>query len=92
MRFYNLAFVKACFDLGYGETSILKYALAGMGFATRSPKTVFLIAAAYGIFSLIIGFIMYKVGYVDAKNEVQNRFNPFQKEVRDKLLKEKKFK
>lgn len=85
MRGYKLALHKAYFDQGYGFTALIKYIIVGMGLATRNPKTILFIGITYAIFCYLFGMFLYKIGYVEAVAEVNNQYNLFQKEVREKL-------
>ena len=94
MRFYRLAFLEACFNKGYGVTAPLKYLVALLGISTaiitEEINTVLIMGFGYVIFCFILGYILYKVKYVNAEIEVSNRFNPFVGEMRNsKLFKHK---
>jgi len=91
MRGYKVALLKTYFDKGYGFTSYLKYCIAFFGLASNDVKTTFIIAFLYGLFCFFLGWFLFKIGYIDAENEVINRFNPFVKEMRHQL-KNKRFK
>ena len=95
MRFYKIAFLEACFNKGYGVTAPVKYLIAIFGISTaiitEEMKLVLILGFGYVIFCLILGYILYKLKYVNAQIEVSNQFNPFVKEVRNsKLFKHKK--
>lgn len=89
MKYYRLAFTLACFNKGYGVTAPLKYLVALFGItnaiATEKILITMIAGISYVIFCFIFGYILYKIGFVDAENEVTNRFNPFAKQVRSKL-------
>ena len=90
MKFETKIFLsrqKYYFDLGYGTTSILKYilAIAGIGAAILliiSPKDLLLLGIAYIILCYVLGYLMYRYKWVDAMIEVNNRANPFVKDMR----------
>lgn len=42
-------------------------------------------AIFYAFINLLIGWAFYNYGLVDTENEIQNKFNPFQREVRERL-------
>ena len=90
MKFYKFALWKAYFDKGYGVTSYIKWAAAIFGISSAIQGIhliwIFIGATLYFIFCFIIGWIWYKYGLTDAENEVQNRFNPFQKEIRNSKI------
>lgn len=85
MNFYNLCLIKAYFDKGYALTYYFKVVIYGFGLATRDLKNTIIIALIYGIFCFFLGYSWFKFRFIDAENEVNNRFNPFVKEVRKKL-------
>ena len=85
-RFLWFWFLKACFDKGWSWTNQLKYIFVFAGlFDLIDIKQAIWGITAYIIFCFILGWVGFKYGWVDAENEVQNRYNPFQKEVREKL-------
>lgn len=88
----KLFLLKAYFDKGFGLSGYVKYLLAFGGlYQFISKKLIIYLGIAYIISCFVIGWIWYRFGYTDLENEIQNRFNPFQKEVRATLRK-KKFK
>jgi len=89
MKFYKFALLKAYFDKGYGITSYFKYLIAVLGISGLGLKYTAIIFLIYGILCFVIGKIWYKWGFTDAENEVQNRFNPFVKEMRTTYTNEK---
>jgi len=86
MKFYKFLLIKAYFDKGYGLTNYFKYLLAFVGiFDLIDAKTAIYSILIYLLFCFILGWAWFKFGFVDTENEIQNRFNPFQKEIRRKL-------
>ena len=86
MKAYKFLLWKAYFDKGYGLTNYFKYALAFSGvFRLITAKTALIAVFFYLISCFFLGWIWFKVGLVDTENEIQNFFNPFMKEVRQKL-------
>lgn len=85
MRFYKLLLQKAYFDKGLGVTNYFKYLIAFFGIASNDAKTTLMIGFIYGICCYFIGLIWYKFKIIETENEVQNRFNLFQVEVREKI-------
>jgi len=88
---YQIALWKAYFDTGYGVTSYVKYLIAFYGLSSLDPKTTLIAAVIYGFSCFLVGWLWYKYDWVVASNEVANKFNLFQREVREKLN-DKKFK
>ena len=87
MKYYNLALWKAWFDKGYSFLSYPKYALFLMGLGDVISRDgdftwIIIIGIAIGVLCFIFGFILYKVGYVEAEIEVSNKYNAFVKEMR----------
>ena len=85
---YLVAAGKFYFDRGYGILGYLKYLIALFGFdrvLAGQLKTSLFIILGYGIFCFIFGYFWCKWGFIDEENEVNNRFNPFQRQVRKKL-------
>lgn len=77
---------KAYFDKGWAITNYFKYVFAFAGiFDVISLNIALIIGFFYIIFCFLLGFIIYNFGIIDIENEIQNIFNPFQREVRDKL-------
>jgi len=93
---YILCLHKTYFDTGYGITSIVKYLIGLLGFGNILVGGQFstLVYAGFGyvIFCYIFGLMWYKWGFIWAQNEVGNRWNLFQKEVRETIKNGKVFK
>ena len=82
---FKILLVKAYFDKGYGMTNYFFKLIAVFGLTTQLAKTTFYILLIYSILCYFIGYACYKFKIVDTENEINNIFNPFQREVRDKL-------
>ncbi len=85
IRGYRFFQVKAYFDKGFGFLNYLKYLifLLGMDGAFKgNTKFIIILIAGYAVLCFIIGFIFYHCGLIEAENEVGNRYNLFQQEVR----------
>jgi hypothetical protein len=95
MKFYNLAFYYSAFNTGYGLTSPIKWVAAtfGIGSAIQGYNLLWILfgSVIYFLLCIAVGSLCYKHGWVDAINEVNNRYNPLAKELRGKL-KIKRFK
>jgi len=86
MKFYKILLAKAYFDKGLGLTNYIKYILAFAGiFDFIDGKTALIFAVVYIFFCYILGRYWYSMGIIETENEINNLFNPFQKEVRKKL-------
>lgn len=85
-NFYKLLLLKAYFDKGFGLTSYFKYAFAFGGiFNFIDGKTAIIIALVYIALCFILGYLWFKYKLIDVENDIQNQYNPFQREVRRKL-------
>lgn len=85
-RLYRLLLFKAWFDKGEALTDKIKYLVAIAGiFDIFSKEQIIIFGLCYGLFCLALGFVWYKMHIIDTENEIQNRFNPFQREVRESL-------
>jgi len=87
MKGYKLALHKSYFDKGLSVTSYVKYLIAFFGIASSDVKATLILGVAYAIFSYILGRILFKVGYIEAEQEVYNIHNKFVKEMRNKRFK-----
>ena len=88
MKWEKLLIAKAYFDKGYGLTNYFFKVVAVFGLTTQLVKATFIVLAVYTVTCYFIGRFWFLTDLVDTENEIQNRFNPFQKEVR-KALKRK---
>lgn len=90
---YRLLLHKRYFDIGYGFTSIMKYLIALFSgvdaILTGDMTKVFIAGFSYVIFCYLFGMIFIKFGWYEAEQEVDNQYNMFQKEMREKLDKRK---
>ena len=90
MRFYKLAFAYSAFNTGYSITAPIKWAAALFGITSvidgSSPKLIIIGAVAYFLLCIAIGVPAFKFGWIDAIHEVQNRYNPFVKELRNSKI------
>lgn len=82
MRGFNFFQQKAYFDKGMDILNYGKYVIAALGIALDSIKSLLIIAFIFAIVAYVVGFIWFKMKFVDAEVEVYNRANPFVKEMR----------
>ena len=90
-KVFKVFMLKAYFDKGFGFLSMAKYAIILLGFdrvLARDPKNMIFMMIGYALLCMVIGLLMYhkKVGgfkLIEYENEINNRFNLFQKELRD---------
>lgn len=83
MRGFKFCLIKAYFDKGLGLTNYVKYFLALFAIASSDVKSTLIWAFFYCIFCFILGYLWFKFKFIDAENEVNNRFNPFVREMRE---------
>lgn len=80
---------KKYFARGIGETAFFKYLLAIFGgfsgLAGINPQYFLWLGFAYLAGCFVVGYIWYTKGLVSIENEIDNKFNPFQVEMRKKL-------
>lgn len=88
---YKLMLLKNWVGKGQSETTIVKYLIGFYGLYSREIIIMLMIGCMYFLICLIIGFLWFRYGWVEAEAEVGNRYNKFQKEMREKLQK-KRFK
>lgn len=88
-RAYKILLWKAYFDKGFSLLNYVKYiiAIAGVGavFQGMSFWWVFVAGVVYGLICLILGRLWFKFKLIDTENEIQNIFNPFQREMREHI-------
>ena len=67
--------------MGYAKFIVLAVGLAG------DKSFTIMFGLAYGLLCPVVGYFWIRLKYADMENEINNRLNPFQKEVRRNLLK-----
>lgn len=91
MRIPRFLWWKRYFDTGLSLTNYVKYVIGLMGLYSVGKDIdinyTLIIGGAYLIFCFILGYFWIKHKMVDYENEINNRLNPFQREVREKLWK-----
>lgn len=86
MRAYKLLLWKAYFDKGWGLTNYFKYVLVFFGlYEILNVRQAMYFILFYLMSCMLIGWVWFRSGLVDTENEIQNIFNPFQKEMRARL-------
>ena len=86
LRGFRFLIFKSYFDKGWGLTSYLKYIIALFGISSLNVKATLIIGFVYGVCCYIIGRAWYKYGLVDTETEISNIFNPFVREMRQKVI------
>lgn len=86
MKGFKFCLHKQYFDKGFTLLNYLKYPLTIIGigaiFSKVSVWWIIGIAAFYGLVCYILGWWWLNKGFFDAENEVQNKYNPFVREMR----------
>lgn len=86
MKLFRLLLLKAYFDKGWSLTNYFKYLFAFAGiFNFIDGVQALIIGFFYIIFCFCFGWAWYNFGIIDTENEINNIYNPFQREVREKL-------
>lgn len=80
---------KAYLDKGMALTYYLKYGIALFGISSLNVKLTMIIGLVWIFCSFFIGWLWYALKIIDTENEIQNIFNPFQREVRHAIKKRK---
>jgi len=89
LKGFKFLLAKAYFDKGWGFLSQAKYflLLGGVSEAiiSSSVKLTMLAGIVYCVFCYYLGKMFYNYKWIETENEINNIFNPFQREVREKL-------
>ena len=89
MKLYKIALWKHWFDVGYGVSSPLKWVLGIIGIGelvNGAPvSSIIKVALIYGIFCFVFGWLWYKIGMAIAMQEVNNQYDLFAKQLREKF-------
>ena len=85
LRLYKTLTLKAYFDQGYGFTSYFKVIIVAFGASTLNVRNTLWIALIYGLSCFLIGWLFYHFKLKETENEIANHFNPFVKEMRQKI-------
>jgi len=85
MKYLKFALHKRYFDTGMAVTNYLKYPLVLLGIAKPRVDLILFFSFFYAFGCYILGWWWLNRGMCDAENEVTNKFNPFVKQVRQKL-------
>lgn len=83
---YKILLWKAYFDKGWSLTNYFKYVIfmAGIFDVVEIDQAMWMIAI-YIVCCFVIGWVWYNYGFIDTENEVNNDYNPFQRQVRKSL-------
>lgn len=82
IKFYFLLW-KRYFEMGYNITGYVKYAIALFGISSLNLVVTMVLGALYGGLCFLVGYLWFRYGFMEADNEISNRFNGFVQEMRD---------
>jgi len=86
-KIYKFAKFKRYFDVGYGGTSVVKYGIGYLGLAntiiTNNMKWAMIMGFSYIIFCFLMGWLAFKVKFIEAEKEVTNQYDHFVREMRN---------
>ena len=83
MRFYRTLLQKAYFDKGFSLTNQFKYILVLFGWATDDVKKTIIVGVVWAFSCWLLGRWWFRKRLIDTEKEIDNFFNPFQREVRN---------
>ena len=82
---FKILLVKKYFDIGYGLTNYFFKALAVFGLSTNMAKETIIVLTLYTLSLYFIGRFYVKYKFLDVENEVNNKFNPYVRQMRKKF-------
>ena len=85
-RFWRLLLWKLYFNIGFGITNQFKYVILLFGWVSGEKATTIWIIVIYLTFCFILGKAWVHFKFIDTENEISNLVNPFQREIRKKLI------
>ena len=85
MNAFKFALHKRYFEQGFGVLNYLKYPLVLLGFAVPNVKAILWVSVVYALICYLLGWWWLNYGMMEAEIEVTNVYNPFVREVREKL-------
>lgn len=81
---------KKWLDQGRGLTSYFNEIILVFGVWSitekKSPLLTVTIALLYGLTCIVLGWVWFKFKWKEAEMEVENQYNPFVADVREKLI------
>jgi len=84
-KWFNLLLHKAYLDKGIYVLNYFKVLIVAFAFASNNVFQTFVFAGIVALLAYVVGRLWYKHKLIDTENEINNIFNPFQREVREKL-------
>jgi hypothetical protein len=88
-KFLKVALHKRYFDSGFSLLNYLKYPLVLMGFVVKDIQLIIIVSILYAVSCYFLGWWWLNYGMMDAETEIGNRYNPFVKELRGHIRKQK---
>ena len=91
MRGFKILLYKAYFDKGFAVLNYVKYVVAvvgvGAAFQGYSLIGLFLLGLCYGMICFVVGWLWFRYSFIETEQEIQNLYNPFCRDVREKFKK-----
>jgi len=88
--------LKKYFDQGMAITNYLTKVLMVVGIGAAIQKYslvgIMIVSFCYALGAFLLGYCYIKFRFLDRENEIENRINPFQRQVRESLNIRKVFK
>ena len=73
------------FSTGYGLTNYIKYVVGVFGLTSQNVQATLILAFMYLILCILVGWAWFQFGLAEIDNEINNRFNLFVREMRNKI-------
>ena len=84
-RAYRILLLIAYFDQGYALTSYIKWAIAILGLTIQDLNLILWIGSLYIVLCFAVGWAWYHYKIINIQTEISNQYNPFVKEMREKI-------
>jgi len=82
---YQICLLKSYFDKGLGLTNYVKYFIAFFAMASLDVKLTLYLGIIYAILCFFLGWWWFNSNFIEAENEIGNKYNLFVKEMREKI-------
>ncbi len=76
---------KAYFEQGFGLMNYLKYLILLFGLSSLDVSATLILGFIFGISCFFVGWAWYKWNWIRYEKEIQNHFDPFAGQVREKF-------
>ena len=85
LRCFRPLIAKAYFDKGYGLTHYFFKLVAVFGLTTQLTEATFTVLFLYSVGCYVLGRYWYNSKLIETEVEIGNIFNPFVREMREKI-------